>query len=214
MRRLFGILTVAVVLLSACDPVGPVDELQRQDLLTETPLISGLLGRSENELTFARYVQGMGPEVLEASFTAVKGRTSTLQVRYEGQDESEAPLLEFRVGPNSLLLHPDGSLVLPGQAVTITVTLDPVLLYFHFEPHGLTFSPLDPARLRLNYAHADDDVNGDGIINFLDAVLQLQFRIWRQDALGLPFVQIPTIRQEGDVLEGRVTHFTGFALAS
>jgi hypothetical protein len=219
-RPNYYILIAALVLVSACDPVGPVEEeVQRQELLTlplpTVPPWSGGTSEKEQELTFARLAPNVEAEVQEKSFWAVRGQTRTLQVRYLNQDPSAPPLLEFEVGAETLLTYPDGQPVLPGDSVEITVTLDPERRFiFHFQPHGLTFSPASPARLRLNYDGADADVNGDGIVNFIDAALELQFRVWRRDGLGLPWMPVPTVRLPGDLIEGRITHFTGFAMAS
>jgi hypothetical protein len=220
MRRLFSLLT-AVVLVSACDRVGIVDEaVQRQDLLTPPlrvpPVWTGKTQLLEQELTFARLAPNVEAEVQQASFWAVSGQERTLVVRYLVQDSSAPPLLEFHVGAVSLLTYPDGLPVLPGDSVQITVTLDPLRRFiFDFQPAGLKFDPLYPARLRLNYEGADNDVNGDGIVDFFDFVLQQQFRIWRQDLPGRPFMAIPSLRLPGlDILEGDIDHFTGFAMAS
>jgi hypothetical protein len=220
MRRLFSLLT-AVVLVSACDRVGIVDEaVQQEDLLTPPlPPVSVWTGQTqllEEELTFARLAPNVEAEVQQASFWAVSGQERTLVVRYLGQDSSAPPLLEFQVGAQSLLAYPDGLPVLPGDSVQITVTLDPLRRFiFDFQPAGLIFSSLSPARLRLNYHGADDDVNGNGIVDFFDFLLEQQFRIWRQDLPGLPWLSIPSLRLPGlDLLEGRIDHFTGFALAS
>jgi hypothetical protein len=216
MRRFCSLLTAAVVLVTACgEPAGPIEEeVKRQDFLSlRTPVISISLGRTEENLTFAQYAEGVEPEVLTASFVATQGEPSTLRVYYQDADPTDPPLLEFHVGPNSLLAYPDGTPVLPGQSVQIGVTLDPERYIFWFQPAGLKFSVADPARLRVNYEGADYDANG--IIDFLDQVLQFRARIWRQDMDTEPWFQIPTLRLPLlDMLEGRVTHFTGFAMAS
>ena len=197
MRRLLSI--ALVVLAAACDSTAPEDP-----------------ERPEDELTFARFSSETDADVAQASFYAVRGQTRTLAVRYRGQAQTDPPLLEFVVGPLSLLTRSDGRPFLAGDSVRITVTVDTQRRFvFDFQPSGLLFSPLDPALLRINYGGADDDLNRDGLVNQLDAVLEARLRIWQQTALGLPWLPVPTVRLSGQQrVEGRVTHFTGFALAS
>jgi hypothetical protein len=222
MRRLLCFLTLAVALVPGCDRAGLLDQdVQTPELLAPAPpapLETWFFAahRETQELTFARLAPNVEAEVQEASFFAVSGEERTLVVRYQGQDPSAAPLLEFQVGARSLVAYPDGLPVLPGDSIQITVTLDPQRrLIFYFQPAGLRFAPFDPARLRVNYDGADEDVNGDGTVDNLDMVLERRYRIWRQDLPGLPWEALPTLRLPfGDTVEGRITHFTGFAMAS
>lgn len=195
-RVLCSILIVAA--LTACDSTAPEEER-----------------RDEEDLTFVRLEAGAQAEVTQASFWAVRGQTRSLVVRYRDRP-TDPPLLEFVVGAQSLLTRGDGTPVLVGDSVQITVTVDTQRRFlFDFQPAGLTFSPVTPARLRLNYDAADPDFNGDGVVNQLDAAVELRLQIWQQQLPGLPWLPVPTLRVEGtQILEGRVTHFTGFAMAS
>jgi hypothetical protein len=209
MRRLWGTLGVVAVLATGCEPLAP--ETQRD---AAAPAMFSKV-QEEAELTFARYARGVGPGVAEAVLTAIVGQRSTLVVRYAGLPVLEQPvLLEFEVGPESLRTDGDGNPVVPGQTVEISVILDPQRFIFYLAPSGVTFSKSDPARLRLNYEGADADVNGDGVVNQRDRVLEQRFRLWQQELQGGPWQKLPTNKREGDVVEGRVIHFTGFALAS
>jgi hypothetical protein len=216
MRRLINILATAVLLLSGCDPAGPVEqEVRRQELIALPPTSwIEFTSRSEEQLTFAQYGPGTAPATLEASFWAVRGQNRTLRIPYNGQDPGYSPFFEFRVGPHSLLTYPNGLPFQRGDSVQITVTLDPRRFVYRFEPSGLTFSPVSPARLRVNHRGAHPDVNRDGVVDFVDAALELRFRIWQQQVPGQPWVPVPSIRLPGELIEGRVTHFTGFAMAS
>ena len=200
MRALWGSVALMAVALTACEVTGP-EEARRQALLLDT------------ELLFVRYAAGVQPETTQASFWAVHGESRALRLRYAGQSELEPPLLEFTVGPLSLLAHPNGLPVLPGDSVLITVTADTARFVFDFQPAGLVFSPVFPATLRVGYAGADHDFNGDGLINWLDSVIALRLQIWTQAAPGLPWLPIPSTLAGVEIVQGRVTHFTGFALA-
>jgi hypothetical protein len=188
------------MLVTTCDPSGPVDDR-----------------RGEDELTFVRFTAASPPAVTQASMWAVHGQERTLTIRYAEQPASEPPLLEFQVAAQSLLARPDGTLFLPGDSVQITVNVDPQGRFlFDFQPSGLVFSSAFPARLRINDDRADPDLNRDGVVNQEDATIAARLRIWQQEAPGLAFLAIPTIRIQllgTGLLEGRVTHFTGFAMA-
>jgi len=200
MRRLWSIAVLATLTLTACDIFGPDDDDDRDP----------------DDLTFVRFAAGSPAAVTQASIWAVHGQSRTLVIRYAGQPAAEPPLLEFRVGALSLLRRPNGALFLPGDSVQITVNVDAQGRFlFDFQPAGLVFSPALPAQLRINYERANQDFNGDGVINQADATVESRLRIWRQDTPQLPFVELPAIRLPGlDLFEGSVTHFTGFALAS
>src|SRR5688572_6630950 len=156
MRRLRGTLVVVAVLATGCEPLAP--EEQRE---AAAPALFSKV-EEEAELTFARYAQGVGPGVAEAVLRAVVGQTSTLVVRYAGLPVLAQPvLLEFEVGPESLLTDGDGNPVVPGQAVEISVLLDPPRFIRDLAPPGVTFSKSDPARLRPTYEGAAEIVNAD-----------------------------------------------------
>jgi hypothetical protein len=201
MRRLLSIAALAALVLTACDPSGPGDDDKRED-----------------ELTFVRFAAASPPQVTQASFWAVHGQERSLVIRYAGQPASEPPLLEFRVGALSLLTQPNGVPFLPGDSVQITVNVDPQGRFlFHFQPSGLVFSPVFPALLRINPDRADPDLNRDGVVNQQDATLEARLRLWKQETVGAPFLPLPTIRIQIlgiELFEGRVTDFTGFAMAT
>jgi hypothetical protein len=198
--KTWNIIALTAVLLTACDVTEPEDTQDQAALL-------------DDDLLFVRYAAGVQPAATQASFWAVFGQTRTLKLPYAGQSSSEPPLLEFTVAPLSLLTKPNGLPFLPGDSVLITVTAAVDRFVFDFQPNGLVFSPVTPATLRLNYAGGDNDVNGDGLINFMDSVIEQRLQIWTQAAPGLPWLPIPSSLAGVETLQGRVTHFTGFALA-
>ncbi|HEX6133997.1 MAG TPA: hypothetical protein VFZ24_08535 [Longimicrobiales bacterium] len=157
---------------------------------------------------FARTQAGVEMESAEASFWAVRGQARTLVLRRA--DGTTA--LEFEVGPNSLVARPDGSEIAANDSIQITVRpIGGDGYVFDFQPSGLRFSTAEPALLRIHY---DADLNGDGLVGPVDALLESTLSIWIQAAPGLPWLPIPSLRLPGHVVEGEVTHFTGFALAS
>jgi hypothetical protein len=193
--RIISALAIAAFAASGCDDeaTGPDD-------------------RSDGDLVFARFAATAQTHQDTASFWAVKGQDRRLEMDYPDGDH----FLEFRVGPGALLLKPGGQPFLNGDSVLITVHADPQQRFiFTFEPSGLTFSPLDPAELRIRYDRADHDVDHDGDTDSKDSQLLLDLQVWQQQAPALPWLPVPTLRVENDSeVRGTVTHFTSFALAS
>ena len=174
--------------------------------------------RDEDELTFARFDASAQTEASTASFWAVKGQDRRLALHYQpsGSISEGEEFLEFRVRPGSLLLKPDGQPFLNGDSVLITVQADAQQRFiFKFEPSGLTFSPAEPAELRIRYDRVDEDVDRDGDHDSHDDNLLELLKVWQQQAPGLPWLPVPTLRIENaNEVRGTITHFTSFALAT
>lgn len=168
--------------------------------------------RTDSELVFARFDATSQAHATSGSFWAVKGQDRSLEMKYADGTR----FLEFRVGPNALLLKPGGQPFFPGDSVLITVQADPQQRFiFTFEPSGLTFSPITPAELRIRYDRADRDIDHDGDTDAKDSQLLLQLQVWQRQSIGLPWLPVPTLRIENSSeVRGTVTHFTSFALAS
>lgn len=193
MRR-WCLLFLAGFLISCDDSTDPDDQ-----------------GVNENELNILVFTSANAVPVKQASFWAVHGQNRKVEMNYADGTE----FLEFEVRNTSLLRRPDGSLFAPGDSVRITVNLDASnRLIVYFEPSGLVFNPLDPARLKMNYRDTSADIDRDGDIDARDVQLEALLRIWQQERAGLPWVPTLTFRIDEDDLEARVFSFTGFAMAS
>jgi hypothetical protein len=193
MKRWFFISTLLV--LGACSDSTEPDD-------TAVP---------DTELNFLRFSSTNAVPVKQKRFWAVRGRDRKLELDYA--DGSE--FLEFEVRSQTLLRRPDGTLFQNGDSILITVTVDPNnRLIVNFEPSGLTFSPLDPARLKINYREADHDIDHDGDWDSEDIRLEAALRVWQQERAGLPWLPLLTFRIDDDDMEARVLSFTGFAMAS
>jgi hypothetical protein len=129
-----------------------------------------------------------------------------------GQGEEYA---RIRVDANSLLALPDGTPIVPGDSVLITLSVvDPTEMLFDLQPTGLKFSPLDPARLKIHYDHADGDLNDDGVSDGRDTTIESTLAIWRQETLTDPFVRLTSVLTiESDEAEAELTGFSRYALA-
>lgn len=168
-------------------------------------------GATDSELKFLRFSSANAVTVRTASFWAVRGRDRKLEIDYANGDE----FLEFEVRSRSLLRRPDGTLFAENDSVLITVTLDPTdRIIVDFQPSGLTFSAVDPARLKINYQEADLDIDDDGDVDAADRDLEADLRVWQREVPGLPWLPLLTLRIDEDDVEARVLGFTGFAMAS
>jgi hypothetical protein len=177
----------------------------------------GDVTRPPSELNLV-HLDATSPPLLNAdtSFYAVKGQDREVRISFQdvGGGEGEE-FLRLRVRPGALLARPDGSPILAGDSVLITVrVVDPVNILFDMEPAGLTFSPAEPAELKIHYDHADHDFNEDGTINTVDDGIKSQLAIWRQELPTDPFVKLGSVNVEGlEEINADILGFTRYAIA-
>lgn len=174
--------------------------------------------RQSSELHFLRLAPG-APAVLDvrASFWAKRGEDRELRMRYvplAGTSEGEE-FLRFTVSADALEARPDGSTIAVGDSVLISVTVVNLQeLIFEFQPSGLRFSAATPARLKIMYSHADDDLDADGDVDADDDALRARIAMWKRESPALPWVRLADLLHlETDEVEADIRGFTGFALA-
>jgi hypothetical protein len=150
-------------------------------------------------------------------FWARRGRDEERVIWYRPRigsaDSSE--FLRFRLDDRSLLSRPDGSAIAVGDSVLITISVvDPTQLVTSFQPSGLRFAAGREARLQYKLAETDEDRDHDGDVDEEDVAAETRLAIWRQEALGQPWVQLSSeLRLEADEVEARLTGFTNYAVA-
>jgi hypothetical protein len=152
----------------------------------------------------------------EASFYALRGENREVRIFFQDESGGEGEeYLRLRVDAQSLQARPDGTPVAEGDSVLITVrVVDPAELLFELEPAGLQFNPAVPARLKIHYDHADDDLNQDGEVNSHDGELESSLSIWRQESPGDPFVRLGAVLdQDLEEVEAELQGFSRYALA-
>jgi hypothetical protein len=123
-----------------------------------------------------------GLQAYRVSFWAKRGTQTTLFVNYRpapGQTRGD-PFLRFRIPINGLVAGSGGVPLAKRDSVFITLTVDPVRFEVAFEPSGVLFSKSSPAQLAIWYQDADPDLNGDGVVDATDEMLQQQVAIWSQ----------------------------------
>jgi hypothetical protein len=158
---------------------------------------------STDNLTFLRFSDAAyAAAEKRASFWAVPGESRTLVLRYADTGQE---FMRFDVGPKSLLTI---------DSVLISVNLDAQgAVAFHFSPSGLRFNPEAPARLRINFGRAADDIDGDGDVDLVDSLLFVNARIWKRELPGLPWLSLPSLNVLNNVETADVHDFTSFGMA-
>lgn len=124
-------------------------------------------------------------------------------------------LLEFDVPSEALLRRPDGGAFQPGDSVLITIAIpDSTHLGFTFSPSGLVFNPNAPAHIHLEYAHANDDYNDDGVTDSTDTQIRSQLDLWRRESGDTLWTKTGAVNLEDDFeVDENVYSFTEYALA-
>jgi hypothetical protein len=157
---------------------------------------------STENLTFIRFTDAaFAAAQKSAQFWAVPGESRGMALRYA---DSEQEFMRFDVGPKSLQTT---------DSVLISVQLDANgAIAFHFSPSGLRFNPEAPARLKINYSRASDDVDADGDVDSLDALQLVSARIWKRELPGMPWLSLPTVKI-GRIDQADIYDFTSFGMA-
>ncbi len=209
-------------------PMRPIRTLTLLVALAAAPVLAGCVDVlspggpdsrvKEDALLFPRASGDAPPlDALEVSFWAKPGATRGGAVRYVGVANPKYSLcMEFTVPAGSLLRHPDGRAVQPGDSVRITVrVLDPEGFRFEFAPAGLRFDASNPARLRVSYWWADRDFDGDGRTDADDARVEESLGFWKQERPGERWTRVVTQRSPDDYeLVAGIAGFTRYAVAS
>jgi hypothetical protein len=118
-------------------------------------------------------------QTYQVSFWARHDRESTVAVDYRpvaGQSVGQ-PFLRFRIPKFGLKYGPDGRRLWGTDSVLITLTIDSLKLSVDFQPSGVVFSDVLSAGLVMWYVNANPDLNGDGVVNSTDQMLEQQLAL-------------------------------------
>jgi hypothetical protein len=173
-----------------------------------------------SQLTFLT-LAATAPALCETSisFWAFSGEAvdTALQFPQAGSDcqGSREDFLRLKIDQTTLLAYPDGTPFQPGDSVLITMSWvgnDSIL--FHLEPTGLLFDPTRPAELKIEYAEAGTDLNGDGSTNSEDDAVEHRLDIWRQPTLADDYAKVGVAKFEDiDEIEAKLNGFSRYAIA-
>lgn len=208
-QRWQWVLMAATVVTAACsdsnssDGGTPGSELSFIRLAPNAPALC-------NDSTGAYFVKSVNGSDQEIALTFPESGNPADCVGGNTED-----FLRLILKPNSLLRRPDSTLVSNGDSVFIYVKWvgnDSIL--FDLQPSGLLFDPANPAKLKIEYGEAGDDLNDDGNVDGEDSTAETRLDMWRQEKPGDPFVRVGTAKSEDDnEIEARLNGFSRYALA-
>lgn len=186
-------------LLASCDSTAPA-------------------GKQTDELRFIRLAPDAPPLAAQTvSFMAKTGedREARIFFRPRPGESDSSEFLRFRVDAGTLSRRPDGSAFAADDSILITITMTGGAdLIFDFQPSGLRFNTVRPARLKIRYENADHDFDEDGDEDDVDLSLEGTFNIWRQETTTQPWFPLGSILHlELDEVEADIFGFTNHALA-
>ena len=103
------------------------------------------------------------------SFWAVRGESRSVQINYSSSiDNGVHPFLTLTTTDPQFV--PGVGELAMGDSVLITVTVDTSKIGLTLEPSGLVFG--EPAQFKLWYGGAGGDLNGDGVVDSTDGVIE------------------------------------------
>jgi hypothetical protein len=100
-----------------------------------------------------------------------------------------------------------------GDSVLITVTVDTTKIGVTLEPSGLQFGA--PADLQVWYGGAAGDMNGDGVADSADAVLEANvLGLWYREGQADSWTDVPAVQSlEEKSFTYSLPHFCEYAIA-
>ncbi len=166
-----------------------------------------------SKLIFGTGVSAEQPDEIEWSFFAVRGEERILELSYTDENGAAQDLPFFSLDASQPTRRPDGSAIVAGDSIRITVTVDTTEMIVYLEPTGLQFdSTLTP--LKLWYGAAGEDLNGDGLIDSLDAEVENALGIWYQEDATQPWERLQTEKSTTERwLSVSLKHFSNYAVA-
>jgi len=108
-------------------------------------------------------------EQYAVSFWAVRGESRSVQINYSSSIDSDVHPFLLLTTTDPQFVPGVGPLAV-GDSVLVTVTVDTGAIGVSLEPHGLQFG--EPAQMKIWYGGAGGDLNGDGVADSADAVIE------------------------------------------
>lgn len=217
-----GAMLLVLLVLACTDTTGPpVDH----SLPVDIGFVASVAGDDGSSVEPHILEQSAWPrlETYTVSFWATRDKTRSVVIRYlpsatavhvHGKKASGDTFLSLRIPRGSLKKYPDGTKVGKRDAILITITVDPDRFLVLLEPSGLQFSRKHPAELFINYAGASRDLDGDGDVDEIDALIETQYlKVWSQEADG-PWTPVQSEHSVADQwFLGWLRHFSGHAIS-
>jgi len=155
-------------------------------------------------------------QAYRVSFWARRGTQTTVGVNYRrapGQTWGD-PFLRFRIPINGLAAGANGVPLARGDSVRITLTIDSLSFAVDFQPSGVVFSTSSPAQLAIWYQDANPDLNGDGVVDGTDEMLEQQLAIWGRGTKTDPWRQLASRNDTTQqYVASAIYHFSQYAVS-
>ena len=205
---LVGVAACAPDRLTSVDPVPSIPAATEAPSTASALLAPNFLRPAANAPTIANPV---------VRFWAKRGVATTAEMFYHrvaGRRDSTV-FFSLRFKGRTLARRPDGTAFGDRDSVLVTLTLvDARRGIVDCQPSGLRFAADAPARLRINFTEADDDLNGDGRVNATDALLTRALSVWRRESAAAPWTRVASRVDVGaHEVEAEINGFTGYAIA-
>jgi len=214
-RRTLAALAVALALAACAEPTGPPER-------PEAPALGSVIGPGvpESQMHFlshrlklsadGRATSGVlwtsaeGSEAYSLSFWVVQGQEKAITVDYAVGGESAAGrFLELQFPAGALYTRPDGSAIVAGDSVRVTVDISNDAVVLRFGPSGLVFSPSSPPRMDVWYGGTQ-----------FDAASQTSLGIWYEQESGDPWYPLASGHDTAELrLTTLLMHFSNYSIS-
>jgi len=149
-------------------------------------------------------------ETYQVVFWARRDRPSYVAVNYVSGD----PFLRFYIPRDGIKSTLEDSRIDSRDSVRITVTIDPQTFAADFQPQGLQFDKRHPASLWFWYENADQDCNGDGVVDGLDRAILSQLSVFKRPIAPAQWQRVLSELTQGlPLVYTEMKHFSIYAVS-
>jgi hypothetical protein len=147
------------------------------------------------------------------SFWAVRGESRSIQINYTSTiDTLPHPFLTLTTTDPQFV---PGVGELPiGDSVLVIVIVDTSKIGMSLEPHGLQFG--QPAQMKIWYGGAGGDLNGDAVVDSLDAIIEAKLLgLWYRADQTEPWTHLAANQSlDEKSFTYALPHFSEYAIAN
>jgi len=150
-------------------------------------------------------------DTYSVSFWAVRGESRSVRINYSSAiDTLTHPFMQLTI-TDPTIVPGQGELAV-GDSVLVTVNIDTTKIGISLEPTGLQFG--ERAQLRIWYGGALGDLNGDGVVDSVDVVIESQvLGLAYRESSNDAWARVPATQSlEDQSFTSALPHFCEFAI--